>query len=218
MSKAVNIKLEKKQEGVKPALQGRSKHRRDELIQAGMKLLCEKSMIDISIIELTAACGYSVGTFYSRFEDKQSFFRAIQETAVAHRLEIYETEFADPKWKTASSKEIFEHLVHNTVDFIHGSWRGVVKESILGSCSNREIWEPLRLGGREVSKMILELLEPHFLDDNPEESRASVKFGMQMFYGTIVLAALNNPGPVRLEDKEFRENLIRMLIQYSKLK
>ncbi|MCG8491943.1 MAG: TetR/AcrR family transcriptional regulator [Sneathiellales bacterium] len=218
MTEAVTLKLEKKQEGVKPALQGRSKHRRDELIHAGMKLLCEKSMNDISIIELTAACGYSVGTFYSRFEDKQSFFRAIQETAITHRLELFEAEFSDPKWKTASPEEIFAHLVNNTVDFIDGSWRGVVKESILGSCTNTEIWEPLRLGGRKISNVIVDLLEPHFLDDNPEESRDSVKFGMQMFFGTIVQAALNNPGPVRLEDKQFRENLTRMLTLYSKLK
>ena len=218
MGKSLNLQLDSKHDGVKPALQGRSRQRQSELINAGIKLLCEKNISEISIIELTATCGYTVGTFYSRFDDKDSFFFAVQEAAVAKMVSLIKEGFSDPAWKTASAEEIFANLVDITVDVLESELRGVVKESILASCSNQKIWIPIRECGRQMAKIILELLEPLYLENEPEESIKSIQFGLQMFYGTLVQAAINNPGPVKLEDPEFRENLTRMLTQYAKLK
>ncbi len=218
MVKSLELQLDNKHDGVKPALQGRSRQRQSELINAGIKLLCKKNISEISIIELTGTCGYTVGTFYSRFDDKESFFFAVQEAAVAKMVFLIRDGFSDQKWKTATAEEIFANLVNITVDVLESELRGVVKESILASCSNKKIWIPIRECGRQMAKIISKLLTPLYLEDKPEESQKSVQFGLQMFYGTLVQAAINNPGPVKLEDPEFRENLTRMLTQYVKLK
>ncbi|WP_169569244.1 TetR/AcrR family transcriptional regulator [Sneathiella limimaris] len=206
--------MEIQAKGVKPALQGRSRQRRDELINAGMILMQDKSFADISIIDLTAHCGYSVGTFYSRFEDKESFFKAVQEAATASTRAQLEEEFSKPFWKTASLEEIFTKLVNTLFELIAGPHKGVVRASIVLSGSDPEMWKPIHEAGIHIRKMILGLLEERYLKSDPDKSIKSIEFALQMFFGTAVQAILNDPGPVRLTDPEMRQNLTRMFLTY----
>jgi len=203
--------------GIKPALQGRSKQRRDELISAGMELMRHKNFADISIIELTASCGYSVGTFYSRFEDKESFFNAVQNEAIKLNLENLATEFQGDFWRTASNQEFFRKMVDVVVDGLLGPYRGVIKASIILSGSNPQIWVPIRDSGVSIRELIMNRLKDRFLKNDPARSIETMEFAMQMFYGTLVQAILNDPGPVHFEDDNLRKNLTRMLVTYTEL-
>ncbi|OUR77078.1 hypothetical protein A9Q83_12740 [Alphaproteobacteria bacterium 46_93_T64] len=204
--------------GVKPAYQGRSRKRRDELISAGMALLCEKNFADISIIELTSACGYSVGTFYSRFSDKDSFFVATQKAAVTEMISIIETEFSDPYWKAASAEEIFRKIVDLMVDALSTDFRGVVRGSIAITASDPSAWIPIHQYGETISRTLLLLLQSKVLEDDPKKSLDSISFAFQMLFGTLMQAILNDPGPVKLASPEMRDNLTRMLICFTQLK
>lgn len=203
-----------KEPGVKPAHQGRSRKRRDELILAGMELLCEKNYADISIIELTANCGYSVGTFYSRFEDKESFFKAVQAHAVEESNKQIKDSFSNTNWEHSSAEEIIKTLVDSTIDGIATSYRGIIRASIVESGSNPEAWMPIRESGKIIRTNLMEKLERFFLKSAPEKSVESIEFGMQMFFGTLIQAILNDPGPVLLRDQAMKDNLTRMLTSY----
>jgi AcrR family transcriptional regulator len=203
--------------GVKPALQSRSKQRRDELINAGMELLCKKNFADISIIELTASCGYSVGTFYSRFEDKESFFKAVQAEAIARSHEQLRENYRGDFWRTASTEAFFRKMVDVLIDGLSGPFRGVIRASIIMSGSDPSAWEPLKQSGLVIRQIILDLVEDRLLKKNPQESLKSFEFAMQMFYATLIQAILNDPGPVHLDDIEMRENLTRMLVLFTDL-
>ncbi len=203
--------------GVKPALQGRSKQRRDELINAGMELMRHKNFADISIIELTASCGYSVGTFYSRFEDKESFFNAAQNEAIKVNLEKLTAEFQGDFWRTASNKDFFRKMVDIIVDGLLGPYRGIIKASIILSGSNPQVWVPIRESGVSIREIIIDRMKDRFLKNDPARSIETMEFAMQMFYGTLVQAILNDPGPVHFEDENLRENLTRMLVTYTEL-
>ncbi len=218
MARSPKIKTSIHSTGVKPALQGRSKKRRDELIATGMDLLCEKNFSDISIIELTSACGYSVGTFYSRFNDKESFFIATQKAAVSLFITSIEEEFSNPSWNSASSEEIFSTLVNVSVDLLSTNLRGVVRGSIAMAASNPEAWEPIHKCGETLTLTLLELLKDRFIGDAPYRSEDSIKFGMQMLFGTLAQAILNDKVNVRLTSPEMRKNLTNMLIVYTQLK
>ncbi|WP_159104351.1 TetR/AcrR family transcriptional regulator [Sneathiella glossodoripedis] len=204
-------------DGIKPAHQSRSKQRRDELINAGMELMCHKNFADISIIELTASCGYSVGTFYSRFHDKDSFFKAVQSEAISRCHAELRKSYSGEFWKTMSNEDFFRKMVDVLIDGLSGPFRGVVKASIIMSASSREAWEPIRQSGLVIRNLIIDLVKDRFLKDDPNKSIRSIEFALQMFFGTIVQAILNNPGPVHLEDEEMRENLTRMLVRYTEL-
>lgn len=216
MSKKVNKNEELLTSGIKPALQGRSRQRRDELINKGLQLMRDKNFSDMSIIDLTEACGYSVGTFYSRFQDKDSFFKAVQETCAKMMVDKLKNSFSDPSWNTAPSLAIFEQMIDVSLENATGECSGIFRESIIASTKSKEYWEPLRQSGVEGNKQLVRLLKGRFIGDG-EESYQSLNFAMQMVYGTIVQAVLNNPGPVDLNTCQFRDNLVRHLTLYVKL-
>tara|TARA_R110002073_G_scaffold19336_7_gene70711 strand:+ start:5335 stop:5982 length:648 start_codon:yes stop_codon:yes gene_type:complete len=64
-------------QGVKPAAQDRAKKTRDKLLAAFESLLREKSFEAMSVAEIAARAGLSVGAVYRRFENKDAFIPAI---------------------------------------------------------------------------------------------------------------------------------------------
>src|SRR4029453_3630618 len=59
---------------VPPAKQARSRATRDALVRAGRNLCEIKDFDELSVAEIAAEAGCSVGSFYSRFSDKDGFF------------------------------------------------------------------------------------------------------------------------------------------------
>ena len=58
--------------------QARSRARRQALIEHGATLLETADLDELSVAEITGALGYSTGSFYSYFADKEAFFVAVQ--------------------------------------------------------------------------------------------------------------------------------------------
>ncbi|MHA6287783.1 TetR/AcrR family transcriptional regulator [Maricaulis sp. CAU 1757] len=66
-------------QAAKPAKQARSKASRDKLVAALDRLLRERDFENISIADLAAEAGLSVGAVYRRFENKDAFIPVIFE-------------------------------------------------------------------------------------------------------------------------------------------
>jgi AcrR family transcriptional regulator len=60
-----------------PAKQKRSRETRDALLAAGWKLLANTSWDRLSVNDIVAEARSSVGSFYSRFADKDSYFDSL---------------------------------------------------------------------------------------------------------------------------------------------
>src|SRR5689334_18223848 len=67
-------------DGVLPVKQERGSRTRDKLLRAGHRLIAKRDFDSMSVAEIAAAAGCSVGAFYQRFRDKDAFFGAL----VAH--------------------------------------------------------------------------------------------------------------------------------------
>lgn len=70
-------------QGEKPAMQSRSRQTRDKLVAALEHLLRQRSFEDISIADLAAEAGLSVGTVYRRFENRDALIPVIFELYAA---------------------------------------------------------------------------------------------------------------------------------------
>ncbi len=66
-------------QGVRPAKQSRSRQTRAKLVAALEKLLRHRSFEDISIADLAAEAGLSVGTVYRRFDNRDALIPVIFE-------------------------------------------------------------------------------------------------------------------------------------------
>jgi len=197
--------------GVKPARQKRSRQRRDELFTSGMKLLCSRGLDEVSVADITTECGYSIGTFYSRFDDKESFFQALQQRAVDEVLSNIQKEFSKPHWLSAAPEDVLSTTIDFLVHAFNSDVRGVIKESIVESRGATKSWLPIKDAGKAITDVVVALLQHRFLKESPAASEDSIRFGMQMVYGTLVQSLLNNPGPVALDDPAMPANLSRML-------
>ncbi len=60
-----------------PAKQARSRETRDRLLLAGRQLLDQGVFEQTTIAGLAQIAGCSVGSFYSRFPDKEAFYQAV---------------------------------------------------------------------------------------------------------------------------------------------
>lgn len=201
-------------QGVKPALQLRSRERRDKLLKAGMELLKENTILKLSIIDITAHCGYSVGTFYSRFVDKQSYFRAIQKAAVDLVLERVRIQFYDKDWSTSPNEDIFRAYVDILVDTVVSHTHGVVKESLTYVDDDEKFWSPMRESADQLAQYFMQTIQPRFKANNTKQSYNTATFALQMMYATMAYATTGDHGPRRMDQPEFKEDLLRMLLLY----
>lgn len=65
--------------GAKPALQPRSKKTRDRLVAALERLLKTQAFEQITVAQIAAEAGVSVGAVYTRFENKDAFIPVLLE-------------------------------------------------------------------------------------------------------------------------------------------
>ncbi|MBO6827100.1 MAG: TetR/AcrR family transcriptional regulator [Sneathiella sp.] len=201
-------------QGVKPALQLRSRERRDKLLKAGMELLKENTILKLSIIDITGHCGYSVGTFYSRFVDKQSYFRAIQKAAVDLVLERVRAQFYEKDWSTSPNEEIFRVYIDILVDTVVSHTHGVVKESLTYVDDDENFWSPMRESADQLALYFIQTLKPRFKADKAKQSYNTTAFALQMMYATMAYATTGDHGPRRMDQPEFKDDLLRMLLLY----
>ena len=65
--------------GAKPALQARSKQTRDKIVAALDRLLKQRPFEQVSVAEIAAEAGVSVGAVYQRFENKDALIPVLFE-------------------------------------------------------------------------------------------------------------------------------------------
>ena len=68
--------------------QARSAATLQRLLDAAEDLIAEKGLRDVSIPDIVARAGSSVGGFYARFKDKDELLRALEERFLGEMREI----------------------------------------------------------------------------------------------------------------------------------
>ncbi|ETR76562.1 TetR family transcriptional regulator [Afipia sp. P52-10] len=188
---------------VLPAKQARSRATRDALVRAGKKLCEIKDFDELSVAEIAAAAGCSVGSFYSRFTDKDGFFRALVGDAAERDKTATPPPPADPKQPI---DDILAEVVAATLAS-YRKRRGLIRATIRRSMTEPALWEPSRKRGQEIANRLVARLA-HTAPGDPHLERR-VRFAFQMLYGTLNNAVLIAPGPLQLEDEALEGELLR---------
>lgn len=186
-----------------PAKQARSRARRDALVRAGKKLCEIKDFDDLSVAEIAAEAGCSVGSFYSRFTDKDGFFRAIVGDAAERDRTRTPEPANDP---TQPIDDILAEVVTATLAG-YRKRRGLIRATIRRSMTEPALWEPTRQRGQDVANRLVARLADSFPDDPHLERR--IRFACQMLFGTLNNAVLIAPGPLQLDDEALEGELLR---------
>jgi AcrR family transcriptional regulator len=199
--------------GVTPAHQARSEATYHALIKAGRKALANQSFEEMTIAALARSAGTSVGAFYGRFENKQAYFSAIQETVVAEIAADVSESFEALDAAQGSAVE-FLGLLAETLAGIFRNNKGLYRAAVKDASALPHIWTPFKRLGWAIASMAAAKLTPRLAELGKPASEHDVRVAIQLMNGMLVNATINDPGPIHLEDDEMVSCLKRMLFAF----
>lgn len=189
-----------------PAKQARSRRTRDALIAAGWKLLAKHPWEEVTINHIVKAAGVSVGSFYTRFADRDAYFETLAAEWISQRSEqrIRELE------SLGIDEDYFAHVVldtyHVTLENQH-FWRA----ALVRGAAHPAFWKPFRELGLRVTGRVLELRAAELGRPLTDEETRHIRFAFQMANGLINNSIVNRPGPILPGSPEFETELVRGL-------
>ena len=187
-----------------PAKQTRSRKTRDALLAAGWKLLVKCSWDRLSVNDIVAEADSSVGSFYSRFADKDSYF----DSLAAQWLERRRTQSQALYGRLSCTEDYADALVMDVYRSVIGS-RNFWHAAIIRGVSVPEFWVPFRESGLRRIKEFIRLRTEELGRELSAQEIRDVRFAFQMVNGVINNGILNRPGPIMLETREFEVALLR---------
>lgn len=203
----------RRDEGIVPPRQDRSRASQAALINAGIRMLERGDYKSLSIAELTASNGLSIGAFYARFSGKEAFFSAVQRQVFEDVRIRAEVLLAPRKWADRPPLAILEAFTEFFMGLVR-EHRGFILSALQHEVSQPSAWTPLRSSGAAMSAMLADILAPKLTHLAPGERRPRIGFAVQMLYGTLINAVLHDPGPLALADRKMTDELVRALAAY----
>ncbi|CCD93769.1 conserved hypothetical protein [Bradyrhizobium sp. ORS 375] len=205
--------------GVTPSRQQRSRETTLALLTAGAELLRTRSLAELSISELCADIGATVGAFYSRFDSKEAYFNALLALTLQdgreQLLRLPPVGSVQPGELDAQCRL----LVRGTVLWMRRH-RGVLRAALMRSEDGPNNWTGFKELAQVLSQRAALLLRSPAPGGSTRrrkpaataEERKTVAFGVQVVLGTLVNAILNDPGPLSIDDDEIADRLGACLV------
>lgn len=199
-------------EGVRPALQRRSREKRERLIKAGMATFARKGYEQTRVVDLANDAGISVGVFYQRFRNKRGFFDALEVDFIKRGYENWDRFFerANPDW---SARELFEALVSGLARQTErnvGFSRALVT---LGHHDKKVVHPAVKLDQYGAKKLESYLIDQKYMRRHRLRT-GQVYFALSTVTKTLLVMTLNDAGPFRTADRRTTEEFAQLLARY----
>lgn len=202
--------------GVREAKQSRSQAKHQALLLAGRRLLDTQDLGTLSVAQLTRDAGMSVGSFYSRFEDKDAWFAELLRVTGEQALQDTQALLGSARWLRAGNERKVALIIRHIVA-LHREHRGIFRAAHSDAARSRLYWPQLHAYGRRVADAVYRALAGHMRQVAPAQRRLRVNVGLQLVFGTLVNAVLHDPGPIGLNDKRMEQELSRVFLASVRL-
>jgi len=198
-----------------PPRQQRGRDRQQALIEAGLQLTGARDWADDTVGDIAAAIGCSVGTFYTRFHNKEAYFDVLLGLVTELMQQRADAFYADPARKSETVAQFnasWVALVLNSFS-VH---RGLYATAVLGVRRRRPELAGdspllrLRDRGREQFTAAM-ARRPGW---RSAAARQRLQFAPQLLQGVLVNAVLTDPGPLHLGDAALQQQLVVALCAY----
>lgn len=173
-------------DGLLETHQARSRRSRDAFIETGFIVLNRGRLDDLTISDLVAESGRSVGSFYKRFKNKDAFFRALCAAAVAHNSAFHQRELAVERLNALSPEQALDRLADVLFEVFTGKARGVLREALLRSTEGEDdVWAPMRAAGRDIRQRLVKSVAPRLPGHDERAARRKLEFCYQVVVGVL---------------------------------
>lgn len=195
-------------------MQARSLKKRHDLLKAGRKLLHTRVLEEISIKDICTEAHCTVGSFYSRFEDKESYFDALIAESCQELLMSAAQQFENRDWAGVHGKKICNEVVSFLVGIFQGEYSSILTEAFLRESKGFIQSTPMRDVGFGFINTVSRPLLPHIdLQQHPDPVRA-LAFAIQVVYGALHNARLRDAGPIKFRTSEFEARMQDVVSSY----
>lgn len=203
--------------GVYAARQQRSVRIRNSFINTGIDALQETRLRDLTISELCHRSGNSVGAFYTRFKDKDAYFRALRGFAIDSNDLLVAERFNLELLKECDAIDTLEKLVDLMVDIFTGRFRGVLRESLVLILEPDDPWAPMRSSAQKVLQTLTLSLADAFPANTSAETDIQCRFCFQLIVGTLQNDLINDYHVFTTKDDSLRNGLKKAVCAYMGL-
>jgi AcrR family transcriptional regulator len=197
-------------------VQPRARATRDALLTTARSLLRDRDFNALSIADLAAATGLSVGSFYGRFRDKEAFFALLQDQVTGEWLAAGRTLLARAAADDRPARALVAELCASLVRTFRAD-SGFLRSSLKHASTRPESWTPIKRTGEVFIDGVVAVLGPRLTHLCADRREPRIRFAMQVVYGTCVNAVLNDPGPIVLTDPRLERELERVVAAYLEL-
>lgn len=198
--------------------QARSRQTQERLLQATRELLEETVFEELTIQQIAARAGCSVGTFYGRFRNKEAILPLLLETHYAELEEEIGEVFAAERWRHASLEKRVNAVVEHAAS-IAIRQPGLIRTLVLRNYQCPEsIPASIRASAQKILDRLCEVLLEARREIQHPSARTAVEIGLLMVVTSlrerIVLAGATHSSSLSISNKRLVRELERALLSY----
>lgn len=202
--------------GERPALQRRSREKRDRLVKAGFRVFARDGYEDARISDIARESGISIGSFYHRFGDKKGFFYVLLSEYTVRGMANWNIFFskADLDWTV---EELFERLVQASAKAISKN-AGFFTAFLSQGRKDEAIAEPIRQLDAHSARLLLDHLKQRCDAGADKLDLEKVHFAMNSMEKILVMSSVLRQTKYKPRDPETVRQLARMMQSYLDIK
>jgi len=204
---------------IRPVRQVRSQQTLERLLDSAEALIADKGFEDVTVAEIAARAGFSVGAVYSRFHDKQGVLHSLQDRFVDEANLTTDDAFDPSRWEGASIEEIISESIVFLVE-IHRERRGVLRELLGRTKADPSMTERKERLVAHVGEHLESLLLARVARIGHANPTVAIRFGLRLVLSTLEQAILfDEPGAygVPRSDEQLAAELTRAYLAYLDL-
>ena len=201
---------------VRPPRQARSQDTLERILDAAEALVAEKGFEDSTVAEVVRRADSSVGSFYTRFHDKDGLLYALYERYLEQATATADQALDPARWEGATIPEILGAVTRFLVS-VYRDREGLIRAFVLRNHSDAEFRTRQERLSHYVSEKLSRLLLARAAEISHPSPPLAAPFGLAMVASAIesvVLFGELRSSDLALSDDELAAELTRAFLAY----
>lgn len=163
----------------RPIRQKRSQETYDSMLKAGFELIEEAGLEHLRVADVALRAGYAVGSFYSRFGDKDEFFEALLDKHLEKRNDALQRIFAG-----LPPTHLVEGLIADMLQYFAGH-RAFWRSALLISASDQVFHARIEAQSNRLSERFMQRLQQDLQRKLQAAEKERIRFAFRQLVSFI---------------------------------
>lgn len=187
-----------------PTKQLRSEKTREKLLQTGKALLSAGGFDDVSIAQIAAASGCSVGAFYMRFKNKKAYFEFLLDRIIDQVRQQAQQALTPDSIKGLTLAQTVQLCVRHHIQVIRTN-EGPIRAAMEYSINGSNDWQPIRDAGSWLNALYIDLIIRKCRKPDADQQKEGLLIGLHVIAGHLLNVITHKSAvmPLQHADLEF---------------